>query len=116
MGKQRNQTNQISKACFCLLLALVLSVSGCTTKELNNPDLLILKEWVKKVETGEGKKKYPLDSLVVISTPLTVSFPDIEAYRGSIVSKEKQWEGIFFINKKDKSVEFYDASIQPPEG
>jgi hypothetical protein len=94
----------------------LIFVSGCTTSTLEKNNQMILDSWVKKEYTADGKRKYPLDTKVVISAPLTVSYPDIEAYRGRISSKEKQWDGIFFINKKDHSVKFLDVTNQKTEG
>jgi hypothetical protein len=91
-------------------------MSGCTTKILEKNTQLILDNWVNKEYTADGKRIYPLDAKVVISAPLSVSYPDIEAYRGRISSKEKQWDGIFFINKKDHSVKFLDVNNQKMEG
>jgi hypothetical protein len=116
MGKQRNQTNKIILFLSYLLLFSMILISGCTKKTLEKNNQMILDNWVKKEYSKEGILTYGVAAKIVISAPLTISFPDIEAYRGTITSKEKQWDGIFFINKKDQSVEFMDVGNQKMEG
>jgi len=116
MGRQRASTWKIGYFFSCLLLISLVFTSSCIKKTSTTSDQMVLEEWVKQEKTTDGKLKYPLDAKVTISSPLTVSFPDIEAYRASIASQDKQWEGIFFINKKDKSVQFFEATLPKPEG
>jgi hypothetical protein len=97
------------------MITLSIQSMGCK-KNVGETDATLLISWVKNQKTMKGEAAYPGNELkVVLSSPLTVSFPDIQAYRGSIISKEKQWDGIFFINKKDHSIQFMDANNQKSE-
>ena len=112
MGNKRNQTNKLITFFAWLAILSTLFVTGCTKKALEkNND--ILDSWIKQTKQ---QTEFAPDAKVVISAPLTVSFPDIDAYRGAITTKDKQWDGIFFINKKDKSVQFMDVYGQKVEG
>lgn len=114
MGKQRNQTLQIITAFLLVILTLSVFATGCK-KNTGEKNSVLLTSWVKKQKTDKGEAKYPGDVQVILSAPLTVSFPDVNAYRGSIISKDKQWDGIFFINKKDNSIQFMDINNQSSE-
>jgi hypothetical protein len=112
MGKQRYQSNKIVLFFTYFLLISMLFVSGCSKKNQGKNNQMILDNWVKKEVLANGAPKYPMDAKVSISAPLNVTIPDVEAYRGTITSKEKQWDGIFFINNKNQSVEFLDVANQ----
>lgn len=114
MGNQRYQKNKLISCFSCLLLIVFLLSQGCT-RQLKGKNNQLLSNWVQTEQTTDGKKKYPSDAKVVISAPIKVAFPDIEAYRGSIFSQKAHWEGIFFINKKDSSVQFFDTINQLSE-
>jgi len=108
MGNQRYQENKLISCFSCLIITAFLFTQGCKS-QLTGKNNQILSNWVQMEQTTDGKKKYPSDAKVIISAPIKVAFPDIDAYRGSIFSQKAQWEGIFFINKKDSSVQFFDT-------
>ena len=101
MGKQSNQSRKIGFRFPVLLIMMTLIFSSCSRPSTGDNNSLI-EAWVKQ--------KYAIVSKVTISQELSVSFPDIQAYRGSFMVKNKQRDGLFFVNKKDRSVSFLDAS------
>ena len=106
MGSNRNQTETLKTIAIIFLLINLVSFTGCI-KKTEGANLLLIESWVKK--------NYSIEAKITLSRPLEVSFPGITAYRGSINWEGKQLDGIFFLNKKDQSIQFYDVNSRKLE-
>lgn len=109
MGKQRHKTIQIVVFLTFLLVMLSFIASGCSINKRETSEGYAT-AWVKKQVTIKGEPKYPNDAIVMLSAQLTVTLPEVDAFRGSIISQEKQWNGVFFIHKKNHTIQFHDTN------
>ena len=87
--------NKIVSLILLICFVLILS-SGCSQKNKTDEDYI--REWVQK--------KFGSDAKVIITTQLQSSFADTNLYRGVISKENKEIDGIFYFNKKDKTVNF----------
>lgn len=106
MGIYRNQTETLKILVIIFLLINLTTFTGCN-KKTEGVNLVLIESWVKKNYSSEAK--------ITLSRPLEVSFPEIIAYRGSINWEGNQLDGIFFLSKKDQSIQFYDVNARKLE-